>query len=211
MPIFNLEDKKVLFVRIPSAGGDHIYDWLDSCGTVSLLQQSAIKSLRVPPQHLPYNDIIALLGNAWDYSFSVVRNPYARIEREYFISLTDEQKTDPLTWPDFTRWVVLQLSNAHLDCFYKGNHFCLQSSMVGDDLDIYRLEDGLSILQENLSSLANIKGEKIAEYPQKSYHEHIVWTNDALSAVNRFYKADFERFFYTMKKPDYKKVESPLV
>ena len=61
MPIFKLQDKQVLFVRIPRAGGDHIYDWLAACGSVSLLQQAEIKSLRVPPQHLPYGDILSLI------------------------------------------------------------------------------------------------------------------------------------------------------
>jgi hypothetical protein len=54
------------------------------------LQQSAIKSLRVPPQHFPNNDILALLGNVFDYAFAVVLNPYQRMVREFF-SLTKEQ------------------------------------------------------------------------------------------------------------------------
>jgi hypothetical protein len=203
MPIFNMEDKKVLFVRIPRAGGDHIYDWLEQCGQVSLLQQSAIKSLRVPPQHLPYNDILALLGNIWDYAFAVVRNPYRRMEREFYYSLTQEQQQDPKKWPDFTRWVILQLNNANVDPFYQQNHFCPQNELVGEGLDIYRLEDGLSGLQDKLHSVVNVKCENISEYPVDSYHEKIHWTNDTLSAVNRFYGVDFSMFGYEMIKPDY--------
>jgi hypothetical protein len=198
MPIFNMEDKKVLFVRIPRAGGDHIYDWLAKCGSASLLQQSEIKSLRVPPQHLPYNDILALLGNVWDYAFAVVRNPYQRMEREFFSSLTKEQQGDPEIWPDFTRWVVLQLNNAHIDPYYQQNHFCPQSEFVGEGLDIYRLEDGLSGLQKKLSSVVNDCCENITAYPVDSYHDSIVWKNDALNAVNRFYTHDFTRFGYEM-------------
>jgi hypothetical protein len=201
-----MEDKKVLFVRIPRAGGDHIYDWLDTCGSVSLLQQSAIKSLRVPPQHLPYNDILALLGNVWDYAFAVVRNPYKRMEREFYSSLTTEQKADCKKWPDFTRWVVLQLNNAVVDPFYQENHFCPQSEFVGDGLDIYRLEDGLSGLQDKLHSVVGTQCENISEYPVENYHKHIIWTNDSLSAVNRFYIHDFSRFGYSIKKPVYNKV-----
>lgn len=206
MPIFNMEDKKVLFVRIPRAGGDHIYDWLDQCGEVSLLQQSAIKSLKVPPQHLPYNDILALLGKVWDYAFAVVRNPYQRMEREFFCSLTKEQQQDSSKWPDFTRWVTIQLNNAHVDPFYQQNHFCPQSELVGEGLDIYRLEDGLSGLQDKLLSVADIKCEKISEYPVDSYHEKIIWTNDALNAVNRFYCDDFAMFNYQKVQPNYCKV-----
>lgn len=201
-----MEDKKVLFVRIPRAGGDHIYDWLDKCGSVSLLQQSAIKSLRVPPQHLPYNDILALLGNVWDYAFAVVRNPYQRMEREFYSSLTKEQQVNPEVWPDFTRWVILQLNNAHVDPFYQENHFCPQSDLVGDGLDVYRLEDGLSVLQEKLHSVIDNDCEKISEYPVEDYHQHIVWTNDSLSAVNRFYANDFSRFKYKKMNPVYSSV-----
>ena len=206
MPIFNMEDKRVLFVRIPRAGGDHIYDWLDKCGSVSLLQQSAIKSLRVPPQHLPYNDILALLGNVWDYAFAVVRNPYQRMEREFFSSLTEEQQADFTKWPDFTRWVVLQLNNAYVDSFYQQNHFCPQSELVGEGLDVYRLEDGLSILQDKLHVVVGVQCEKISEYPVDDYHKNIIWTNDSLSAVNRFYAKDFAMFGYEVKKPSYIKV-----
>jgi hypothetical protein len=198
-----MEDKKVLFVRIPRAGGDHIYDWLDKCGTVSLLQQSAIKSLRVPPQHLPFNDIVALLGNVWDYAFAVVRNPYQRMEREFYSSLTPEQQCNSKLWPDFTRWVVLQLNNAHVDPFYQENHFCPQSELVGEGLDVYRLEDGLSGLQEKLQAVIDVQCEKIAEYPVDSYHDNIVWSNDALNAVNRFYEFDFIQFNYEKVKTHY--------
>lgn len=206
MPIFNMEDKRVLFVRIPRAGGDHIYDWLDKCGSASLLQQSAIKSLRVPPQHLPYDDIVALLGKVWDYAFAVVRNPYQRMEREFFCSLTKEQQQDSSKWPDFTRWVTIQLNNAHVDPFYQQNHFCPQSQMVGKGLDLYRLEDGLSGLQDKLHSVVDIKCDEISEYPIDSYHEKIQWSNDALNAVNRFYRDDFLMFGYSIIKPEYTKV-----
>lgn len=204
MPIFNMEDKRVLFVRIPRAGGDHIYDWLDQCGTASLLQQSEIPSLRVPPQHLPYDDIVALLGNAWDYAFTVVRNPYQRMEREFYCSLTKVQQKDPCKWPDFTRWVLLQISNAIVEPFYKENHFCPQSMMIGDGLDVYRLEEGLAGLQDKLQVVINVQCSKIAEYPIDDYHDKITWTNDALSAVNRFYRTDFIKFDYAMIKPVYK-------
>ena len=206
MPIFNMEEKRVLFVRIPRAGGDHIYDWLETCGSVTLLQQSAIKSLRVPPQHLPYNDILALLGNVWDYAFAVVRNPYQRMEREFFSSLTKEQQEDFSKWPDFTRWVTLQLNNACVDSFYQQNHFCPQNEFIGEGLDVYRLEDGLSVLQDKLHSIVSLKCEKIAEYPIDEYHRDIVWGNDAIRAVNRFYADDFERFGYALKRPVYSRV-----
>lgn len=198
-----MEDKKVLFVRIPRAGGDHIYDWLDKCGSAYLLQQSAIKSLKVPPQHLPYNDILALLGSVWDYAFAVVRNPYQRMEREFFSSLTKEQQADSAKWPDFTRWVVLQLNNAHRDPHYQENHFCPQNELIGDGLDIYRLEDGLTGLQDKLNSVADIQCERILEYPVDDYHKNIVWTNDSIRAVNGFYERDFSIFGYTKKKTSY--------
>jgi hypothetical protein len=201
-----MEDKKVLFVRIPRAGGDHIFDWLDQYGSASLLQQSEIKSLKVPPQHLPYNDIVALLGNVWDYAFAVVRNPYQRMEREFFSSLTKEQQLNSKKWPDFTRWVVLQLNNAHVDPYYKQNHFCPQSGLVADELDVYRLEDGLVGLQKKLSSIVNLCCEQVLEYPVEAYHENIIWTNDSISAVNRFYHDDFALFGYDTIKPKYKKV-----
>lgn len=205
MPIFNMEDKKVLFVRIPRAGGDHIYDWLEKCGSVSLLQQTTIKSLRVPPQHLPYNDIVALLGNAWDYAFAVVRNPYQRMEREFFSSLTKEQQADSTKWPDFTRWVVLQLNNAHVDPYYQEGHFCPQAEFADEGLDVYRLEEGLAGLQDKLQDVANIQCDKIAEYPIDSYHKQIIWSNDSLRAVNRFYSEDFSMFGYKIIKPEYSK------
>ena len=200
-----MEEKSVLFVRIPRAGGDHIYDWLDKCGSASLLQQSAIKSLRVPPQHLPYDDIVALLGRVWDYAFAVVRNPYQRMEREFFYSLSKEQQKDFTKWPDFTRWVTLQLNNVCVDPFYQENHFCPQNEMVGEGLDVYKLEDGLAGLQDKLHSVMNVQCEKISEYSVDDYHDKITWSNDALNAVNRFYSEDFTMFGYDVIKPEYSK------
>ncbi|MBL4798153.1 MAG: hypothetical protein JKY50_12110 [Oleispira sp.] len=205
MPIFKIKNKQVLFVRISRAGGDHIYDWLDKCGSVSLLQQREIKSLRVPPQYLPYNDILALLGEVWDYAFAVVRNPYQRIEREFYSSLSKEQRGNTKLWPDFSRWVTLQLNNATVDPFYHQNHFCLQSESVGYGLNVYRLEDGLSGLQEKLHSVIGTVCEIIPEYPIENYHKEIVWNNDAIRAVNRFYLEDFKQFNYEMRSANYLK------
>lgn len=78
--------------------------------------------------------------------------------------------------------------------------------MVGDGLDIYRLVDGLTGLQDKLQAVVDIKCDKIAAYHIDSYHKEIVWTNNSLNAVNRFYSNDFSMSSYDIIKPEYTRV-----
>lgn len=206
LPIFRVFNKRILFVRVPCAGGAYIHDHLLKVGSVILLQDQ-IASLRVPPQHLPYSEIVSLLGDdAWDFNFTVVRNPYARMECEFYNSLPEFIRERPCMWPDFTRWVVLQLNNACVDPFYQKNHFRPQSEMLGAGLNVYRLEDGLDILQDELTKILEVPFDDILPYELQSYHQFIHWGNDALSAVNRYYEDDFNVLGYNKRKTTYKEM-----
>ena len=71
---------------------------------------------------------------------------------------------------------------------------------------MYRLEDGLAVLQDKLRSVADIQCENISEYPVDGYHDDIIWSNDSICAVNRFYENDFSQFNYEKKEPVYMSV-----
>ena len=86
----------------------------------------------IPPQHLRWRDFDYLLNApTFDYAFAVVRDPYARLESEYYWSHRNTDKTgDP--WNDFNSWAERQLERVRENPMHAGNHFAPQVSFLAN-------------------------------------------------------------------------------
>ncbi|HFU74845.1 MAG TPA: hypothetical protein ENK66_01225, partial [Arcobacter sp.] len=101
VPLFTNNKYKILFVHIPKTGGTSIEKWLSKYFTMTFSSPIPPTAMKVCPQHLQIKDLQILLGdNTWDYAFSIVRNPYQRIESEYFYRMKSRK-----IQPDFSTWV----------------------------------------------------------------------------------------------------------
>src|SRR4051812_12515930 len=85
MPIFTIGKKRILFIHIPKTGGVSITRWLREKGTIAFSALDYPSTFRCNPQHFTMSDILFLFGGvAWDRAFTIVRDPYDRIESEFF-------------------------------------------------------------------------------------------------------------------------------
>ena len=106
MPILENNQIRVLYLHIPKTGGTTLNNWLGENVVRSFYSGSAPSGFRVTPQHLPLGDFSVLFGEDWfDWKFAVIRNPYDRLESEYFY-LTHNAHKRTGRRPHFSTWVV---------------------------------------------------------------------------------------------------------
>lgn len=199
MPIFeNQKGQRVLFVHVPKCGGSFIEHWFSQAGfKVSLFSDTSIEDLLVTPQHLSYNSISKLLGNnfTFDYAFSFVRDPYQRIESEYFFR---KGKIENKKETDFSEWVLKSLQIYKRYPQFLDNHFQPQTYFLNKNINIFKLEDGietgLSIIANELEINTPVPKEKI----NASHRQNVVWSRRAIENVNKIYLSDFVELGYEM-------------
>lgn len=212
MPIFSLENKKqVLFVHIPKNGGTSIECSFQTICKPKLLTPGPPRFLKCSPQHLTLSDlqVLGFQPQDFDYSFAIVRNPYKRIESEYFFSIHvrtrsidfSESLISPLDpkakeeVEDFSAWAVRNMNSYKMNRNHADNHFIPQSEFIDDTVeDIYFFEDGMESILEKISKKIGITLPN--EHRFKTDKFPLVWSKEATELANQIYKVDLEKYGY---------------
>jgi len=193
MPFFYNNGKTVLFVHIPKTGGTSIELTLRDYSRLFFYSPEK-PILNSSPQHFPIKDINDIFGNNfYDYSFSITRNPYKRIESEFFY-----QNSMTKNLPEFNEWLENSL-NIYLDNpFYMDNHFRPQSYFIDDSVAIFRFEDGLE--KPFFKACKELGVPNTIELPRilSTEKSPIQWHQKSIQLVNETYFYDFEKFGYKM-------------
>ena len=198
MPIFNFGNRQVLFLHIPKAGGSSITKWLSEYSDTSFFRPRAIAPFRIPPQHLRWRDFDYLLNNpTFDYAFAVVRNPYERLESEYFWRHRNA-KAQGKPWDDFNSWVERQIQAVRENSFHASNHLCTQVSFLADPVEVFQLEDGMEKIIVRIADILKIPPPNMIlhENARSGEGPALTWSGDTINLVRDFYEADFETFGY---------------
>jgi len=203
MPIFNINNKRVLFIHIPKTGGTSIENWLSNFGEMQFYQPGIPTFMKCTPQHLTLNDCNVLFSEGFfDIIFAIVRNPYHRLLSEYFFRTADQLKTFKRR-VDFSDWLVLHLNEAQTNKHHLDNHFRPQTDFIGEQMKIFKLEDGLEKVISYLKKELKIRTSKKIQLLNKSKaKKKLSWSVEALNMVNRFYKNDFEQLKYQIQTPE---------
>lgn len=172
--------------------------WLSAHGKVSFFRPRPVPPLTIPPQHLRWRDFDYLLNApVFDYAFTVVRNPYDRIESEYFWAHRNaDAKGQP--WDDFNSWIERHMKAVRANPFHADNHLAPQVSFLADFVNVFKLEDGMDTITAQIAKTLEIAP------PDEIPHENIrsekapalIWSGDSIGTVRDFYAADFKTFGY---------------
>lgn len=201
MPIFEQGNTKVLFIHIPKTGGSSIENMLKQQVTMTFFSPTPPSGLKICPQHLQINDFKILFGcEKWSWIFSVVRDPYDRIESEYHWK-TDAHFKKSGNRLNFSQWVINQLNAAKKNPFALDNHLRPQTDFISSNVEIFKYEDGLHEITSELEKYFDFPETLKLPTDNTSNRDEVHWSNEALNFVNDFYKNDFMQLNYKERKP----------
>ena len=191
MPVFRKHGRftsrmvrRVLFVHIPKTGGTSIEDAFAASGwRTDLLERRVGESSpnayrRCSPQHLHWQPLEALLDRSqMDLTFTIVRRPFDRIMSEYRyqvqgfgVSATADE------------WIKAALDDAESDPFAYDNHLRPQHEFIPPDGVVYRFEDGLQPVMDDLSRRL---GVRFGRLPHAQRTICLLYTSDAADESSR--------------------------
>lgn len=207
MPIFTVNEKKLLFIHIPKTGGTSLESCLAKYCEISFYSTAVPRFMNCSPQHLCADDYIALFGQGAFSSFTVVRNPYERLESEYFFRT---RNSSPNLEPNFNVWLSLHLDHQSRNPFHLDNHLRPQVEFVSHDSKIFRYEDGLDLAYMHALNYLGIEEQGSLPRLNPGSLKEVEWTLNSRNKVNDLYRADFDQFGYTMVEARTKAPEQTL-
>jgi hypothetical protein len=196
MPLFRHAEKVILFVHIPKTGGSTVEDVLRASGAKQALKApKSVGFSHSTPQHMHWEVTRRWIPrHFYNYSFAIVRNPFARLASEY----RWREKFAKSPRPSFDRWVELQFRKYVDDPFILDNHIRPQHEFVGERVQVFRLENGLDKpLRACLTRLGlPAKPESIPRANQ-SKSDTIGASPATIERIAEFYADDFVTFGYS--------------
>ncbi|MGL3827326.1 sulfotransferase family 2 domain-containing protein [Candidatus Pelagibacter communis] len=213
MPLFFTQQKKILYIHIPKNGGLAITGALAKHGYSYLGQKYPENNGKVSPAHLTSEEINTILKHNninVDFEFTVVRNPYTKLESEYFYQFGSIFKISEWNiktfykfkmFSGFNNFIKKELNIANNNLEYKLNHFKPQVKFLTNKTKVYKYENKFKDLKNDLQDYGiNFEiGEKQYTRGRLSKIFKIKWEKSTIQMVNEFYKDDFETFGYEKK------------
>lgn len=206
MPLVFADDKKVFFAHVPKTGGTTVEDYLiRRFGRLTLLDRH--KKDHVPgtglitsATHLSALDLEELLPEPLDYSFTMVRDPVARLQSEYRY----QSEVSRTTRASFATWLRVMLACLAREPRVYDNHIRPQSDLVPEGAEVFKLEEGG--MEAMVRRLDEVLGSTAPEVRIASVNESKVRTRAALTkqdvaAIEDAYAVDYDRFGFARTDP----------
>jgi len=197
MPIFSINNKRILFIHIPKTGGTSIETWLESLGVMNFYAPLTPDGFRSSPQHFRMADFNLLFGEdyQWDYAFTIVRNPYEKLRSEYFYRATNQKRHS------YSEWIRRLLTQYIKNNFVLDNHLRPQNHFIESNLDVFKFEDGMDNIIAEIAPKIGVDKPAVVPKENVSVKQETKLSNETLNLINRIYKNDFDQLGYTMLKP----------
>lgn len=205
MPVLTKDDKNILFIHIPKTAGttvenvfkDNGYSWSYRTRAVDTLNKVTVCT----PQHMH----AALLEQnfkieKFDYIFTILRCPYARIQSEYAMRTKDPGKIKK----EFVNaWLERKFKQYVKNSYVNDNHIRPQHEFIVQGTDIYKLEDELKNIFSHISKKNEVEliydemGREMSSVKRHGYSSSDVELDQtAIDMINDFYALDFYLFGY---------------
>ena len=195
MPLYRNGRKVILFVHIPKTGGSTVEEVLKAAGAAQALKyHKRLGYSNSTPQHMPWEVTKRWVPREfYDFAFTVVREPVARMASEY--RWRGKISTEPL--PAFDDWANRQMTLWKEKPYLLDNHIRPQADFVGPSVRVFKLEDGLDEpIRIGLKRLGLATVEVSIHHARKSEVDELVVSPTTLARIKRFYETDYETFGY---------------
>jgi Sulfotransferase family len=206
VPYIESQGKRILFIHIPKTGGTSIEASMKLVGELSLCCLAIPPVMKVPPEHFTWSDCAALFPEEYfDYAFTIVRNPYERMESEYRMRVVLNRQGLWGATEKFSVWLANSISQARRDRHFLANHFRPQVEFLGSGVRVFRYEIGLDKIMAQVSDQSGIQISLIEEklLSGVAYGQEITWGAQDIHLVNEFFRADFEALGYQKRAPGF--------
>jgi len=199
------DDRAVLFVHVPKAGGTTLErlftdsGWTMRYRTTWRSNPEVFRLLRVSPQHYHGALLEELFKlDRFEHIFQVCRDPIHRFRSEFAMrnkTLTEADASTVEAWAD--EQFGLYATNPYL----LDNHLRPQVDFLVPGVEVYRLEDGMKEIVDDLNGRYDMGLSTQIRHRLRSENHGLpssaVEISDSLQAhLHEFYAADFERFGY---------------
>jgi len=198
MPRFQRKGKEFWFIHIPKTGGTSIETWLADHCKMSFHSPLVPGFLRCTPQHFTAETIKILEPHRDLNGFTIVRNPYDRVESEY---LYRTQNLQNHLKPVFSQWLLQNMQKAKRNAYHFDNHLTPQSYFLDDGMKIFQFENGFEHIIGEVARLYDIPLPEKIPHNNKSQKRPLNWSIEVLDKFNRFYNVDFEKLNYVKREP----------
>ena len=198
MPSFHVGTTRILYFHIPKAGGTSTETWLADLGDMDLYQKFRSPGMVCVPQHY-HGAMIAerFAPDHFDYSFTITRNPYARILSEYNYRITRPKlRYRLLPKPGFAGWLRRAFRAYQSDPFIYSNHIRPQHEFRLPDTEVFRIEDGFAPLRARLSEVTGVALPDQVPHKNVSSKRVSRLTERTARRIHEFYAEDFRLFDY---------------
>ncbi len=216
MPIFLNTNKNILFIHPPKTGGEFISEYLSNFGFRSLHSKKGEVGNYIPSQHLHSEEMIKSIEKLGIKNFGItimtVRNPYSRLESQYFYNFRKIFSVREINFGFFKRLLNFKTFNNYIkeaidqtkkNRSYMNNHFRPQNEFEVFNPKIFKLENGFEVLFKYVEN--ELDSKKLGKYPDRiprpyfSKFYRVKWGKDTIELVNEFYKEDFKKYNYKLK------------
>ncbi len=203
MPAYRINNKNVLFIHVPKAGGTTIETFLAANSPMSLYGRgkkilrpyhSTWVSGHIPLQHFHAGLLEAMFEPGFfDYVFMVVRDPLERLKSEYRYSRKLGRISSRLP---FGAWARLELRFARLSPHWRSNHFRPQADFLCFNAEVFKLESGMDFILKNLSERLRLSVNYDVPHMRRSESIDIPVSATTAARIRKFYASDYDRFDY---------------
>ncbi len=193
MPLFRRGPQTVFFVHIPKTGGTSVEETFKSEGWIEALRmKDALGYLPATPQHLQADLYTKLVpAQFYDYAFTVVRNPFARLASEY------RMRKEEGSWSGgFGEWLDLRLREYAENPYVADNHLRPQVEFLVPDLQVFRFEDGIANILAKVFARLSMRDAPGAMHLRRGTAAVIESARSCVDRVAEFYARDFAELNY---------------
>jgi len=199
VPFVNYKGRNICFVHIPKTGGTAVEKWMARYGVVRLHHVDVPMTSRITPQHFTANNLKEFFGHDFfDYQFTIVRNPYDRLESEYRQQWIISKESFWEGAPTFSYFVERNVAEARNNPFHRDNHMRPQVDFLGANVRIFRYESGLDAIVREVCADLGLEFVPCAErvLSSEKFGGQIEWDLQDRLIVNDFYQKDFSTLKY---------------
>lgn len=187
MPIARIEGKILFFAHIPKTAGASVEVYLASKGKIALKFPYRLGWSNTTAQHMHAEIHRKLVPEAFcDQSFTIVRDPMARLMSEYNYRLDRGEARG-----GFDDWARRRLMLVQIDPMADDNHLRPQTDFLRWNMVIFRFEHGLDPVYDWIDKItATEQGDRSAR-KNASSHRDLSPGADIVEMVHKVYAADY--------------------